>query len=87
MAATIPEYVVPLLLRQEAAASLLGSSVMRTDTQAYNVNLAVLALIAVIMQALNDKGIVLDAEWLTRLDAIPLGDWPDWLLKQLPPPA
>lgn len=87
MAATIPEYVDPLLRRQEAAASLLGSSVIRADTQTYNINLGVLALIAVVMQALNDKGVVLDAEWLARLDTIPQGSWPQWVLKQLPPPT
>lgn len=87
MAATIPEYVDPLLRRQDAAASLLGSSVIRADTQTYNINLGVLALIAVIMQKLNEKGTVTDAEWLAALDTIPQGNWPQWVLKQLPPPT
>jgi hypothetical protein len=87
MAATIPEYVVPLLKRQQTAAELLGSDIMHTGFEAYRINLTLLTIIGVLMKALNDKGVVTDAEWLTRLDGALAGTWPDWLVNQTAPPA
>lgn len=93
MAATIPEYVDPLLRHQESWASQLGSSITRGSQEPYNINLTLLAFISVIMQALHDKGVVLDAEWLARLDAVlqPQQNWTTadhaWILRQLPPPT
>lgn len=87
MAATVPEYVIPLLQRQQSAAQILGSDVVHADPQSYRINLTLLTIIGVMMKALNDKGVVLDAEWLTRLDGAVAGNWPDWLLNQNPPPS
>lgn len=87
MAATIPEYVVPLLLKQQELAGLLGTDVMHADFQTYRINLTLLAYVGVLMQALNAKGVVTDAEWLTALADIPDGTWPEWLLNQTAPPA
>jgi hypothetical protein len=38
-----------------------------------------------VMKALNDKGIVLDAEWISRLDTALDGPWPAWILNQTTP--
>lgn len=86
MAATIPEYVDPLLRRQQFAATILGSDVLHSDPQSYAINLTLLTLIGVLMKALNDKGVVTDAEWLARLDTALNGAWPPWILNQTPPP-
>lgn len=84
----IPQYVDPLLRAQQAWGELLGSGILNTDKQTYNLNLTVLALVATIMKAMVDKGLITDAEWQQRLNAVPQSDqaWPDWILKQLPPP-
>jgi hypothetical protein len=42
-------------------------------------------MLGTIMKALNDKGVVLDAEWLSRLDAALDGPWPDWIINQTNP--
>jgi hypothetical protein len=85
MAATIPEYVDPLLRGQIAAASILGVQVMNVDKQLYDIDLTLLTLIGVVMKALNDHGVVLDAEWLTRLNTALQGTWPAWILNQVNP--
>lgn len=85
MAATIPEYVDPLLKAQIAATSQLGVQVMSVDKQLYDIDLTLLTLIGVVMKALNDKGVVLDAEWLTRLNTALQGTWPAWILNQVNP--
>jgi hypothetical protein len=87
VAATIPEYVDPLLRRQAAASNMLGTYIFGSGKEVYNIDLTVLTLIAVIMKALNDKGVVLDAEWLTRLSTSLNGTWPDWILNQHDPDA
>jgi len=85
MAATIPEYVEPLLNWQRGAGQLLGVNIMLVDRQAYCIDLTALALIGVIMKALNDKGVVLDAEWIARLNTATDGTWPQWILNQIDP--
>lgn len=85
MAATIPEYVDPLLRAQIAAAAQLGVQVMSVDKQLYDIDLTLLTLVGVIMKALNDKGVVLDAEWQTRLNTALQGTWPAWILNQTNP--
>jgi hypothetical protein len=87
MAATIPEYVDPLLRRQQIAAQILGSDVMHAGPELYNINLTLLTLVGVLMKALNDKGVVTDAEWLARLGTALDGTWPQWILQQQTPPA
>jgi hypothetical protein len=87
VAATIPEYVDILLRRQIAAADRLGVQMLLVDRQLYDVNLTLLTLVGVLMKALNDKGVVLDAEWQTRLNAALQGNWPAWILSQTDPNA
>ena len=85
MAATIPEYVDPLLRRQAAAAGLLGVDVFGAGAELYRVNLTLLTLVGVLMKALHDKGVVTDTEWLARLDTALNGTWPQWMLQQQNP--
>lgn len=85
MAATVPEYVDPLLRGQMAAASQLGVDILAVDKQLYDVNLTLLTLLGMVMKALNDKGVVLDAEWQTRLNGALAGSWPTWVITQVPP--
>lgn len=85
MAATIPEYVDPLLRGQIAAAGQLGVDIMAVDKQLYDVDLTLLTLIGVVMKALNDHGVVLDTEWQTRLNTALQGTWPTWILNQVNP--
>ena len=87
MAATVPEYVDPLLRGQISAAALLGVNIMAVDKQLYDVNLTLLTAIGMIMKALNDHGVVLDAEWQTRLNGALAGTWPTWVITQVPPPS
>jgi hypothetical protein len=85
MAATVPEYVVVLLPAQNSAAIQLGVDLYAIGRETYVSNLAVLTIIGVLMKALNDHGVVLDAEWQTRLNGALAGSWPAWLLNQQDP--
>ena len=85
MAATIPEYVDILLRRQIAAASQLGVNLTLVDRQLYDVNLTLITLVGVLMKALNDHSVILDAEWQTRLNSALTGSWPDWITTQSNP--
>lgn len=85
MAATVPEYVDVLLRRQIAAADRLGVQLLLVDRQAWAMNLTQLILVGTVMKALNDKGVVLDAELQTRLNAALTGTWPDWIVNQTNP--
>jgi hypothetical protein len=87
MAATVPEYVDPLLRGQISAAALLGVNILAVDKQLYDVNLTLLTAIGMVMKALNDHGVVLDAEWQTRLNGALAGTWPTWVITQVPPPS
>jgi hypothetical protein len=86
VAATISPYVDQLLRAQNVAAGKLGTDVLRADKQTYNIDLTVLTLFGVVMKALNDHGVILDAEWQTRLNSALDGTWPDWIISQLPQP-
>jgi hypothetical protein len=90
MAATIPEYAIPLLQKQQEAAQLLGINMLNVDPQTWRVNLTVLLLLSIVYKALSDKGLITDAEWISALgDSLTtdLGTWPAWLLQQQAPPA
>lgn len=88
MAQYVNDYVEELLKRQEATtAGQLGVSLLLVGPEPYRINLTILVMIGVVMKALNDHGIVLDAEWLSRLDTALDGDWPAWILNQTPPPS
>lgn len=86
MAQFVPTYVEELLRRQQQAASgQLGVSLLMVNPELYKVDLTLLVMIGVVMKALNDKGIVSDAEWLDRLNTALDGDWPAWILNQTNP--
>jgi hypothetical protein len=82
---TTPEYVPYLLSAQAAAGKQVGVNVYGIDHQTYVVNLSVLTLIGMVIKALNDHGVVLDAEWQTRLNAAYQGPWPANLINQVDP--
>lgn len=82
-----PEYVPYLLAAQKAASARVGVDVYGIDRQSYVMDLTVLTLIAMIIHALHDKNIVLDGEWLTRLQTALDGPWPPNVLNQIDPNA
>lgn len=82
---TVPEYVPYLLAGQVAAARAVGVEPYYIDRQAWVMNLAVLDLIGMIVKALNDKAIVLDAEWLVRLNSAYAGVWDQNMIAQIQP--
>jgi hypothetical protein len=87
--------MVPTMLRaQHSVADLLGTDVMGSNASAYNTNLETLALIAMVMKAVQDIAptVATDAFWQSRLnlaiDTGPAGDrsgWPGWVLLQVAP--
>lgn len=85
MAQYVHQYVSALLPAQVTAARMIGTDIYKIQREMYVVNLSLLALIGVIAKALNDKGIVLDAEWQTRLNAAIDGTWPADILGQVDP--
>lgn len=83
---TVPEYVPFLLAAQTSATQQIGVNIYGVARELYVQNLSLLALIGMITKALHDKGIVLDAEWQTRLAAAYApGPWPADMLNQIPP--
>jgi hypothetical protein len=82
---TTPEYVPYLLAGQVTAGQQVGVNLYGINHEAYIVDLSLLALIGMVLKALNDKGIVLDAEWQTRLNAAYQGPWPANLINQIDP--
>lgn len=82
---TTPEYVPYLLAAQASATQVVGVNVYGIARELYVTNLSLLALIGMICKALNDKGVVLDGEWLTRLNAAYSGAWAADMLNQIPP--
>jgi hypothetical protein len=87
MAANPVDYVQVLLRRQIAAVDKIGLRLTAVDRQSYLIDVSLLVLIGVLMKALNDKGVVLDAEWQTRVNGALAGTWPDWILAQIDPDA
>jgi hypothetical protein len=87
MAANPVDYVQVLLRRQISAVDKLGLKLTGVQRETYLVDVSLLVLIGVLMKALNDHGVVLDAEWQTRVNAALGGTWPDWILAQIDPDA
>ena len=85
MAANPVDYVQVLLKRQISATSSLGIDITQVGRDLYLVDVSLLVLLGVVMKALNDKGVVLDVEWQTRVNAALAGVWPDWILDQVDP--
>jgi hypothetical protein len=95
MAAWSSQYVPPLLKGQHSIRDVLGTDVMTSgNRELYNINLTTLALIAMVMKAIQDiaPGVATDAFWQARLhvaiDTGPDGDrtgWAGWVLAQVAP--
>jgi hypothetical protein len=86
VAESVSIYVNELLRRQIAVADQLGVNILGADRELYCLNLELLLIIGVVMKALNDKGVVTDAELIAGLNAALEGDWPPWIKNQTPPP-
>jgi len=85
MAANPVDYVQVLLQRQFTATGQVGVDITQVGRDLYLTNVSLLVLLGVVMKALNDKGVVLDAEWQTRVNAALGGTWPSWILGQVDP--
>jgi hypothetical protein len=94
MAAWSSQFVPPLLKGQHSVRDDLGTDVMSGNVEVYNVNLTTLALISMVMKAIQDiaPAVATDAFWQARLniavDTGPNGDrsgWPGWVLAQIAP--
>lgn len=85
MADFVPAYVSYLLPAQAGAASQVGTDLYSCPRDLYAINLSLLALIGVMMKALNDKGVVLDAEWIDRLSHALDGNWDPNIIGQVKP--
>lgn len=67
--ATVKQYIQALRDRQIVIARKFGTDVTRIDMQARVLNLALLALLAVLIKTLVDKGLITDAELTATLNA------------------
>jgi hypothetical protein len=85
VAANPVDYVQVLLRRQISAVGSVGVDITQVSRELYLTNVSLLVLVGVLMKALNDKGVVLDAEWQTRVNAALQGTWPDWIIAQVNP--
>lgn len=85
MANFVPTYVGYLLPAQAGACLQMGTDLYGAPRDLYAVNLSLLALIGVMMKALNDKGVVLDAEWIDRLNHALDGTWDPNIIGQVKP--
>jgi hypothetical protein len=81
----IPQYVPYLQEAQYQAGAILGVNPYGVARETYVMNLTVLAFLSMIIKALHDKGVVLDAEWQTRLQQITAGTWPPDMLNGVDP--
>ena len=66
--ATVKQYMQILRDRQAVIANKFGADVTRIDKQSRVLNLALLALLAVLIKTLVDKGVVTDAELTATLN-------------------
>lgn len=81
----VPQYVGYLLPAQASACTRVGTDVYSIQRDLYAVNLSLLTLIGVLMKALNDHGVVLDAEWIDRLNHALDGTWDPNIIGQVKP--
>lgn len=88
------QFVSPLLKGQHSVRNDLGTDVMSGSRDLYNQNLTTLALIGMVMKAVQDiaPAVATDAFWQARLAvAIDTGSggdrsgWPGWVLAQISP--
>jgi hypothetical protein len=75
--ATVPQYIAQMRQRQDVIASKYGCDISRADKQVRVLNLSILALIAVVVKTLVDKGVITDAELLATMNAARDDTYPD----------
>lgn len=74
-----------LLAGQAKAARQAGVEPYLIARELWVMNLSLLDLIGMILKATHDHGIILDAEWQTRLNTAYQGPWPAEVLGQQDP--
>lgn len=75
--ASVKQYITHLRARQVVIARALGVDIWHTDKQTRVMLLSQLALLAVLIKTLTDKGVIADAELVDVLDAARDDVWPD----------
>lgn len=85
MANFVADYVSYLMPAQAGAAAQLGTDLYSSPKELYVINLSLLALVGVLMKALNDKGVITDAEWIDYLNHALDGTWDPAILAQVRP--
>jgi hypothetical protein len=75
--ATLQQYVTQMRDRQLVIARKLGCNVTRIRKPERVLNLASLVILAAVVKALTDKGVMSDAELLAALNSARDDDWDD----------
>lgn len=83
--ASVKQYINQLGNRQRGIARKLGADITQRDKADRVANLALLALLAVLIKTLVDAGVVTDAALIATLDAARDDEWPDEPIEPPPP--
>lgn len=86
MPAKSADFIPYLLDGQHAIRNDLGTDIMHSQKDLYNINLTTLALISMVMKVIQDVAPqVTDQVWADRLaGSIDMtGGWPAWILSQI----
>jgi hypothetical protein len=67
--ATVKQYIIQMRNRQKTIATKLGADITRADKQTRVLNQSLLALLAVVIKTLTDKGVINDAELIATMNA------------------
>lgn len=83
--ATVKQYVQQMLDRERVIARKFGVDLSQADKQTRVLNLAFLALLAVVVKTLVDKGVITDADLTATLNAARDDTYEDQPIE--PPPT
>lgn len=83
--ATVKVYIQALLDRQAVIARKFGTDITQTDKPNRVQNLALVALVAVLIKTLVDKGLITDAELTATLNAARDDTYADEPISPPPP--
>jgi hypothetical protein len=85
--ATVKQYVQQMRDTQDSIAAKYGSDISHADKQTRVLNLSILALLAVLIKTLVDKGVIANADLTATLNAAGVDTYPDEPLEPPAPPA